>query len=306
MRSPTLSSPNFEPVPSTATVKFEEALKNIQKMAIIGKLKEKRTEIETIEQPQDSEAAMVIATCTPSPGKRKTEGAHRPSSKQGRGTLDPPSGSTAAEDGPEAMRGRSRWRKYPQQTPERQGESIDNCLDKTPSTPEIFDFDDLEKSEAIEKGMKKVIGRYNISTPTLPEKHEVGVQAHTYLEDKEVQTNGEEGEPDMNDEGFDMTDVEYIDGVLCKHLCMAESSDQREKMIEGHEKDENGFYKLKKGITSDSGAGDTVGPDDESPDYAVEEWPGSRRGLHYQEHWAGEGDDIHEEESAQVDNGANS
>ena len=96
-----------------------------------------------------------------------------------------------------------------------------------------------------------------------------------------MQTSGEEGEPDMNDEGFDMTDVECIDGVLCKYLCMAESDNQRETVIERHEKDENGFYKLKKGIVPESGAGDTVGPDDEFPDYPLEESHGSKRGLHY-------------------------
>ena len=158
---------------------------------------------------------------------------------------------------------------------------MDSCLDKTPSTPEMFDFDDSEKSETRKKGMKKIIGRYDISTPPPPEKHEVGVQAHFELEDKEVQRSGEDGEPDVNDEGFDMTDVECIDGVLCKYLCMAEANNQRETVIERHEKDENGFYKLKKGITSDSGAGDTVGPDDEFPDYPLEESPGPKRGLHY-------------------------
>ena len=183
------SSPNSEP--NIATVKFEETPKNIQNMTIIGKLKEKRTEIETIEQTESQVRA---------PGKRKSEGAHRPSSR-----------SAAEEDGQGAIPGWQRWRRNPQRTPERQAGSMDSCLDKTPSTPEMFDFDDLEKSETREKGMKKIIGRYDISTPPSPEKHEVGVQAHLELEDKEVQTSGEEGETDVNDEGFDMTDVECID-----------------------------------------------------------------------------------------------
>ena len=91
-----------------------------------------------------------------------------------------------------------------------------------------------------------------------------------------MQTDSEDGQAE---ESFDMTEVEYVDGVLCKHLCMAEAN--HDERIEGHEKDENGFYKLRKGITSDSGAGDTVGPDEEFPDYPIEESPGSKRGLHY-------------------------
>ena len=75
-------------------------------------------------------------------------------------------------------------------------------------------------------------------------------------------------------------DIEIIDGVPCKHLCMAEA-DHGNGVRAPSERDENGFYKLKLGMTSDSGAGDTVGPEDKYPDYPLEESPGSRRGLHY-------------------------
>ena len=35
------------------------------------------------------------------------------------------------------------------------------------------------------------------------------------------------------------------------------------------------------GMTSDSGAGDTVGPEEDYPGYPVEESPGSKKGLYY-------------------------
>ena len=84
---------------------------------------------------------------------------------------------------------------------------------------------------------------------------------------------------ELNDEDLEMDDIEYIEGVMCRYLCMAEWATGTTAST-GQEKDENGPYKLKKGITSDSGAEDTVGPDYEFPDYPTEESPGSKRGLH--------------------------
>ena len=81
----------------------------------------------------------------------------------------------------------------------------------------------------------------------------------------------------------ELADVEYIDGVMCRYLCMAEPRAKKGTVAVDARKDENGFYKLKQGMTSDSGAGGTVGPEEEEefPDYPAEESPGSKRGLHY-------------------------
>ena len=247
------SSPSSEP--SAATIKFEEALKNLQKIEIIGKLKEKREEIEKTEQ---NETQSRTATC-----KRKSEEPHQPSST-----------FAAEEDG---TPGRNRWKR----TPTRAADSRQARRAVTPSTPDMFDFDDLPEIEEQKKERKKEenVGKFTISTPGSPKMQEVGIQAQPDKKDEEVQTG--DGERDGAEEEFDMTEVEYVDGVMCKHLCMAAPSGEKAKAIENHEKDENGFYKLKKGITSDSGAGDTVGPDEEFPDYPLEESPGSRRGLHY-------------------------
>ena len=62
----------------------------------------------------------------------------------------------------------------------------------------------------------------------------------------------------------ELADVEYIDGVMCRYLCMAEPGAKKGTVPVDAEKDENGFYKVKQGMTSDSGAGDTVGPEEGS------------------------------------------
>ena len=140
----------------------------------------------------------------------------------------------------------------------------------TPSTPEMFDFEDLDEEEDREKD----IGKFDTGTPGSSKTHEAGVQARLRPDSTEKEAQTSDGEQDDGGENVDMADVEYIDGVMCKHLCMAELSSEKTRATERQEKDENGFYKLKKGITSDSGAGDTVGPDDEYPDYPLEESPG--------------------------------
>ena len=236
------SSPNSEP--SEATLKFEKALKDLHKTEIIGKLKVKRDEIEASANPEVKNV-----------GKRKSEEPHRPSR-----------GSAADEDGAGGTPGRNRWRKSPE------GRRVREAV--TPSTPEMFDFDDLDISEEQEKKKeKKGVGKFDIGTPDVPKTQEAGIQVRPSVTETEMQT--------IDEEELDMSDIEYVDGVMCKHLCMAAPGEERAAKIGNHEKDENGFYKLKKGITSDSGAGDTVGPDEEFPDYPLEESPGSRRGLHY-------------------------
>ena len=80
------SSPSSEP--SDATIKFEEALKNTQKIGIIGKLKEKREDIETLSKSESRSQANA---------KRKSEEAHQPSTR-----------SATEEDGQEGTPGRNR------------------------------------------------------------------------------------------------------------------------------------------------------------------------------------------------------
>ena len=108
------SSPSSEP--SAATIKFEEALNNLQKTEIIGKLKVKRDEIEANKQHEPKKI-----------GKRKSEEPHQPSSV-----------SAADEYGAEGTPGQNRWKRSPARDPEnrRVREAV------TPSTPEWFNFND--------------------------------------------------------------------------------------------------------------------------------------------------------------------
>ena len=76
--------------------------------------------------------------------------------------------------------------------------------------------------------------------------------------------------------------AQLIDGLLCTDLSMAEPADKPgSATFILSDTDENGFRRVSKGMTSDSGAGDTVGPESEFPEYPTEPSPGSRRGLHY-------------------------
>ena len=104
----------------------------------------KRDEIEADKQPEAKKI-----------GKRKSEEPHRPSSA-----------SAADEDGAEGTPGRNRWKRSPESR--RVKEAV------TPSTPEMFDFDDLTRSEEQEKEKKKKksIGKFDIGTPNAPKTHE--------------------------------------------------------------------------------------------------------------------------------------
>ena len=122
----------------------------------------------------------------------------------------------------------------------------------------------------------KLVQVFNIATP----QHPAGpkfldklVQATTECHEASTQCL----ETDVQDSD---SDIELIDGIPCKQLCMAEPAGKSEAETPT-EKDENKFYKLRLSMTSDSCAGDTVGPEDEYPDYPPEESPGSIRGLHY-------------------------
>ena len=65
-------------------------------------------------------------------------------------------------------------------------------------------------------------------------------------------------------------------------LCMAEPAKKKEQLVPPKQQyDTNGFRVLVNGMTSDSGAGDTVGPEDAFPEYPLVPSPGSIRGLHY-------------------------
>ena len=158
-------------------------------------------------------------------------------------------------------------------------------------TPDYFDFDKLEQMEVqVEKRsltstrrnldvafdiQHKLVQVFNIASPQPPPDPKY-VEKHTQatVDCKNAGTQYPEPLSDSD------SDVELIDGVPCKQLCMADKDDGSEQL--GPTKvDENGFYKLRKGMTSDSGAGDTVGPEDDYPDYPLEPSPGSHRGLHY-------------------------
>ena len=62
-----------------------------------------------------------------------------------------------------------------------------------------------------------------------------------------------------------------------------EASERKKGIKTKHkkEKDENGFIKIHNGVTSDSGASDTVAPEDFFTDYPLEESPGSRSNVWY-------------------------
>ena len=74
-----------------------------------------------------------------------------------------------------------------------------------------------------------------------------------------------------------------VDGQVCLDLCMAEPEIAGSKATKGvkPEYGKNGFRWLPNGLTSDSGAVDTVGPAAAYPEHPMEESPGSKRGLHY-------------------------
>ena len=74
-----------------------------------------------------------------------------------------------------------------------------------------------------------------------------------------------------------------VDGKLCIDLYMADPEIAWSKATKGvtPEHDKNGFRRLPNVLTSDSGAGDTVGPAEAYPEYPMEESPRSKRGLHY-------------------------
>ena len=60
----------------------------------------------------------------------------------------------------------------------------------TPSTPEMFDFEDLDKEDEREKE----IGKFDIGTPGSSKKHEAGVQAHLRPDSKEKDVQTSDGE----------------------------------------------------------------------------------------------------------------
>ena len=166
----------------------------------------------------------------------------------------------------DAASSKNRWTRSPK-TPEQVKEE---SFMKKWGSPERIKQIIADVDEILEKGSPST---FDIGTPQ-PSHRDIGSQARAEVEDEDVQT-------DENDTESELSDTEVIDGVICKYLCMAEPATGRTSIIADNEKDENGFYKLKQGMTSDSGAGDTVGPEDEFPDYPTEESPGSKRGLHY-------------------------
>ena len=71
--------------------------------------------------------------------------------------INPPRDPRQNEDGQEETPGRNRWRRTP---PREAGRGrVERAV--TPSTPEMFDFEDLD--EEIEK--EKKIGKFDIGTP---------------------------------------------------------------------------------------------------------------------------------------------
>ena len=85
------------------------------------------------------------------------------------------------------------------------------------------------------------------------------------------------------DKDNELAGAYIVDGQLCIDLCMAEPEVDKPRVSKPIKPvyDKNGFRWLVNGLTSDSGAGDTVGPADAYPEYSLEESPGSQRGLHY-------------------------
>ena len=165
-------------------------------------------------------------------------------------------------------------------------------------SPQYFDFDSLEEKspsyDSSEGDSPSSIGQgkgrhmsIDISTPPASRRtKEVGVQAVPEVRDGEVQADHGQGEDYWDEDIQELEGAEMIDGVLCKSLFMAIPQGSNKKANIGigsieHDKDENGFYKLKHGMTSDSGAADTVGPEEEFPDYPLMPSPGSKKGLHY-------------------------
>ena len=97
----------------------------------------------------------------------------------------------------------------------------------------------------------------------------------------EAQTGDDQDEDRFEAEEQSLEDSEVIDGILCKNLFMAiPQSDKSVKIHKEQAEDENGFYKMRDGLTSVSGAGDTVAPEEEFADYPTTPSPGSKRGLH--------------------------
>ena len=85
------------------------------------------------------------------------------------------------------------------------------------------------------------------------------------------------------DAASELDGATLIDEVLCMPMCMAESMTDKAKPEPAsvkHTYSTNGSRMLVNGMTSDSGAGDTVGLEDAFPEYPLVPSPGSVRGLH--------------------------
>ena len=193
------------------------------------------------------------------------------------------SGQIESETSPECTlrsstaRHKGRFRKWKKASSSRQYES-----------PEYFDYESLEdQSPAMELNLSQMnksdhCEGFTISTPPSAKLDKsVGIQVSVKTREVGTQTGGKRADKELDDGEQELSDTEIIDGILCKDLCMAVPQNNKVQSQEPNSFDENGFYKLKNGMTSDSGAGDTVGPEEEFPDYPTVPSPGSKKGLHY-------------------------
>ena len=282
--------PSANSIQSAATMKFEQELMKLQNNAAVivmdrhskKRAKEKSTKILECESAVNVEERIEFfekpdkRVDTTLPGPQQAEEHEffdelRPPwpsvSEQGSSPTDSLQGFTA-----DMKVGRfRRWRHMSQ--------------GKQKGSPEWFDFDTLEaKSPSEEVQDLQDCKAYLIGTPPTGSKMvDVGVQVKPEVRDESTQMENEHNDERLDDGDQSLSDSIVVDGVLCKELSMAIHDDGKQKSAwsDPQSTDGNGFYKMKHGLTSDSGAGDTVGPEEEFSDYPTNPSPGSIRGLHY-------------------------
>ena len=216
---------------------------------------------------------------TETPGAGKAQGARTQlRAGKGRGTTS----SEESEDNywsvnvPRSWRIKSgRWR--------RDGATKESAKEGEMSPDPFFDFEDLENIESQQRIEDQSVQRY-LLTP------EVGcagtadsaVQATATMREIGSQTNDQRDADGVEDAGVVLGDPDvYIqDGEYCKDLGPVDIAGDKKPNIMGS-KDENGFVQVVHGCTSDSGAADTVGPEDLAEDYPLEESYGSKNNIHY-------------------------
>lgn len=159
--------------------------------------------------------------------------------------------------------------------------SISLPMDGADSPDAFFNFEELTASESMKHCRDQGAARFELTPDGYgrSETADEAVQATISMREEGTQTMDLEAWEDT-DHILDDPDVFVEDGDYCKNLSPAEVAEEKASAVMGG-RDENGFTKVAQGCTSDSGAADTVGPEDLATDYPLEESYGSKHNIHY-------------------------